>query len=311
MSFSWVPIYEELASVVVGYEKRQGELIKLIADLNDAEVPALPIADKTSSGAATLTEIDPFTFFASFNRGQTDENRRTVLARLKSHFGLSAEVPTDFHGIPVADKRSSWFFQYAVDRQPDEIPTLWALARQAVAGGRKAIEGAAFDRCIRIKTVKTGKMTMGLFWLRPRDFMPLDRRSNAFLRAKGVEVPDQVDSWALYAKVLDGAVAALGSDFSRISLDAYNHDIGNSAAPRPTHYWAGGHQFAEVSKAPEFVRDHSWYIGWARDSEKRSAVAAWSRIAEIRAGDLFARHPLLPGLARGSRHCARRPTRRC
>ncbi len=225
MSFSWVPIYEELATVLMAYEGRQGELIQLLAELNDAKIPALPLGDKTASGDATLTAIDPFSFFASFNRGQTDENRRAVLARFKAHFGLAAEVPTDFHGIPVADKRSSWFFQYTVDRQPDEIPTLWALARQAVTGGRKAIDGATFDRCIRIKTVKTGKMTMGLFWLRPRDFMPLDRRSNAFLRAKGVAVPDQVDSWAAYAKVLDGAVAALGSDFSRISLDAYELDV--------------------------------------------------------------------------------------
>jgi len=288
MSFSWVPIYEELAGVLVGYEGRQGELIELLAKLNDAGIPALPIADQTASGAATLTEIDPFTFFASFNRGQTNENRRAVLTRLKSHFGLSAEVPTDFQGIPVADKRSSWFFQYAVDRQSDEIPTLWALAKQAVTGGRNAIDGAVFDRCIRIKTVKTGKMTMGLFWLRPRDFMPLDRRSNAFLRAKGVEVPDLVDSWASYAKVLDGAVAALGSDFSRISLDAYERDTRSGSAPRPTRYWAGGHQFGDTPKAAEFVRDHTWYIGWPRDSDNRSAKAAWSRIADIRPGDLFA-----------------------
>lgn len=288
MSFSWVPIYEELAGILLGYEDRQRELIKLLEDLNDAKIPALPIGDRTAAGEAPLAEIDPFTFFASFNRGQTYENRRAVLARFKSHFGLSAEVPTDFDGIPHADKRSSWFFQFSVNREPDEIPTLWALARQAVTGGRKGVDGAAFDRCIRIKSVKTGKMTMGLFWLRPRDFMPFDRRSNAFLRAKGVEVPDEVDSWAAYTKVLDGAVAAMGSDFSRISLDAYQEDTGSGDAPRPVRYWAGGHQFEAGSKAPEFLRDHNWYIGWKRDSDNKGAVAAWSRITAIRSGDLFA-----------------------
>jgi hypothetical protein len=244
MSFSWVPIYEELATALVAYENRQGELIQLLAELNDAKIPALPIGDKTASGDATLTEIDPFTFFASFNRGQTDENRRAVLTRLKAHFGLAADVPTDFHGIPVADKRSSWFFQYAADRQPDEIPSLWALARQAVSGGRKAIVGATFDRCIRIKTVKTGKMSMGLFWLRPREFMPLDRRSMALLRAKAVDVPETVDSWAAYAKVLDGAVSSLGNDFSRLSLDAYERDVPPASpllaaepAARPPRWW--------------------------------------------------------------------------
>jgi hypothetical protein len=224
MSFSWIPMYEELATALMAYEGRQSELIQRLVDLKNEKLPVLPLNDKTADGDAMLAAIDPFSFFATFNRGLTDENRCAVLTRLKSHFGLSSEVPTDFDGIPVTDARSSWFFQYSVDRQPDEIPALWALARQAVTLGRMAIAEATFDRCLRIKTVKIGKLSMGLFWLRPREFMPLDSRSMAYLRSKDVHVPENVGSWTAYAKVLDDAEVVLGNDFSRLSLDAYDLD---------------------------------------------------------------------------------------
>jgi 5-methylcytosine-specific restriction protein B len=236
MSYDWCPIYEELATTLLAYENRQGDLIHFLTALNDPKArkipkfPALRIRDKTASGDATLTEIDPFSFFASFNHPQTDPNRRAGLTRLKEHFGLTAKVPIDFHGIPFSNRCSFWFFHYAVDRQPDEIPRLWALARQAVSGGRKAIDGATFDRCIRVETMNIRNMSMGLFWLRPREFMPLDRQSVAFLRANAVDVPETIDTWAAYASVLHGAVSTLGDDFSQLSLDAYKLE---DAAPSP------------------------------------------------------------------------------
>jgi hypothetical protein len=60
------------------------------------------------------------------------------------------------------------------------------------------------------------------------------------------------------------------------------------SSPEGRRYWAGGHQFAEDSKVPEFLRDRCWYIGWPRDSDNKAAVAAWRRISEIQPDDLFA-----------------------
>jgi hypothetical protein len=48
-----------------------------------------------------LSEIDPFTFLASFNRGITEENRREDWSFLKSRWNLKSPVPDDSHGIPV------------------------------------------------------------------------------------------------------------------------------------------------------------------------------------------------------------------
>lgn len=69
--FDWEPLYKEIARKVLGFEDRQSELIELIKELKAKELPVIPTEDQTNGGRAELTEIDPFTFFASF-KSQAD-----------------------------------------------------------------------------------------------------------------------------------------------------------------------------------------------------------------------------------------------
>jgi 5-methylcytosine-specific restriction enzyme B len=79
-----------------------------------------------------LTEIDPFTFFAHFNRQIREENRIAILAQVKKHFRLQSPLPSDFEGIPVVNNQSTWFFAYQKSRKPTDIPHLWHLFRLAL-----------------------------------------------------------------------------------------------------------------------------------------------------------------------------------
>ena len=91
---------------------RQSELIKMLKELEAAGLPVISTVDKTESEKEVpLAAIDPFTFFASFNRAITKDNRSRILAYLKTEFHLQSEVPTDFYGIPVVDNRRAWFFR--------------------------------------------------------------------------------------------------------------------------------------------------------------------------------------------------------
>jgi hypothetical protein len=61
-----------------------------------------------------LTEIDPFTFFATFNwQGRKPEKRGAILAALREEWDLTAPVPEDFDGVPLGNRQSLWMFSYS------------------------------------------------------------------------------------------------------------------------------------------------------------------------------------------------------
>ncbi len=285
--FTWIPFYEEVAVALLAYEAKQSELLAILRKLRDAELKVVRLDDKSATGPVPLSVMDPFTFFASFNRNTTDANRVEILQRLKDEFALTTAVPTDFAGVPLADNMQSWFFPWEHERKADDVASLWALARRAVLGAREGVEPGPFERCLAIRSVKSAKLTIGLYWLQPRKFLPLDGNTRSYLARNGLAVPPQVTTWAQYLALVGGAVNALGPDFARISAAAYGKTEG--APPAPTRYWAGGHEFGPGnSKLAEFLEQGVWRFGHAKDSTKQGARSAWKRFAQVRPGDLLA-----------------------
>jgi 5-methylcytosine-specific restriction protein B len=84
-----------------------------------------------------LNEIDPFTFFAFFQKLRNPVNRTEHLKKLKEIVGLKSEIPTDFNGLPSAQPMSAWYFRFKKNRDSKIISTLWQLAEQAVKGSVK------------------------------------------------------------------------------------------------------------------------------------------------------------------------------
>src|SRR5689334_18853269 len=104
--FTWTALYSELAKKLSNYEDRQSELINLLETIREQGYVVTPLKDKDASGNSFLvTEIDPFTFFGSFNRGVKDQSRLGILAELKKYFDCKAELPTDFSGIPILNNQ--------------------------------------------------------------------------------------------------------------------------------------------------------------------------------------------------------------
>jgi hypothetical protein len=67
--FTWIPLYMELADTLAGWEDRQDLLISMLEKLRAAGHTITPLKDKDEDGRTfLLEEIDPFTFFGTFNR---------------------------------------------------------------------------------------------------------------------------------------------------------------------------------------------------------------------------------------------------
>ena len=119
--FTWKPIYQELAGKLMDYDHNRGELLSITREMLEKGLPVIDFKDKNAAGESVeLMELDPFSFFAHFNRGLRDDNRINILRYLKEKFELSSELPSDFHGIPVVNMRRAWFFAYSHNRNDND-----------------------------------------------------------------------------------------------------------------------------------------------------------------------------------------------
>ncbi len=218
--FSWVPIYAELADEVLKLRDNQTELIRITQDLGEKGLRAFPINDRFADGTTgVLREMDPFTFFANFNRQITDANRLAIVAELKGIFSLKSELPTDFTAIPVANNMSAWFMAYERSRNPGDVPTLWEIAATARAVGPDRMDPELFSRALALKGVRTAKLTMGLFWFNSGEYLSLDRPMRSYLTKAGI-LTTKVSSLQAYRDVVARVRKELGDDFKVVSRNA-------------------------------------------------------------------------------------------
>jgi 5-methylcytosine-specific restriction protein B len=216
-TFTWIPFYKELAGRLMDYREQQSELIATLKELKDQGRPVIRLTEKDDS--VPLTVMDPFTFFASFNRHATDQNRRAILTAIKNRLQLQAEVPTDFDGIPIMDPRMSWFFPWQSKRKPDDIGALWSFAEAIVGHAPENVAPELFNRCIEVRCVSVTNLTMGMFWMRPDTYIALDSRNRELLDARGI--PHDVRDWASYLQFLKAARSRLRETPYEFSHTAY------------------------------------------------------------------------------------------
>ena len=221
--FSWKPIYEELATNLLAYRDRQDELLAWLHEMKDEGVPVVKLGDENPKGTSVpLTEIDPFSFFANFNRGIKTAHRIRCLKILKEKMGLSSPVPSDFDGIPIVNLQKAMFFPFAYDREPHMVPTLWDFAEQMVAKSPSDADGDLFKRCLDIPQIGLAKLTMGMFWMRPDSYLAVDQVNISFLGEQGFDTKKlKVPDLSAYLGQVDAIKTKLGTDLPTISHNAY------------------------------------------------------------------------------------------
>ena len=112
MSFTWIPFYKEFAQKLLEYKNRRQELVETIYSAldntqNDSGTSVVNYFKKDKE--ERLTDTDPFSVFAIFNRTTNVKVRRECVTILKECFHISATVPSDFDGIPVLNAQKSIF----------------------------------------------------------------------------------------------------------------------------------------------------------------------------------------------------------
>lgn len=291
-NFMWIDMYQELADVLVAWQDRQDELINFLEELRGQGLTISSLQDKNRDGERfLLKEIDPFTFFGVFNRQIRDEQRTVILTKIKQFFGLKSGIPVGFLGVPVLNNQKSWLFSYFVNRTVDDVPRLWRVFRLALEYGalqnRKFMQ--AFDDAQAVRNVNVN-LTMGLFWIRPYDFLSLDGNNRRYL---SVDLPAGGLTARFYVDYLRLA-SETNKSFPEISLQAWKaakefSNQGSKANPQKsqieglTSYWLVGAYWDDKEpqdQSKRFLDEGIWENGYEHKfSDDVKAMKVGDKIA--------------------------------
>lgn len=209
-NFDWVPFYEAVADRLLDFRDRRKELIDkmfaLKSLMDEDNVPFTSLEDIfKDESRGRLEDICPFTTIGTFTRDITPANREAVAHAFAESFGIQKPWPDfsspDNTGIPLLFPVNSWFFGFAKERQNDDIDRLWEIFHWAIefAGSHNKQTKAAFikayDEAMQVLGTSSTYLTMGLYWIRPYDFFPLDKNSRKYIEETlKVPIPDKVSA---------------------------------------------------------------------------------------------------------------------
>ena len=245
--FRWTGCYVAIADKLLEYRNDRRPLVERIHDIASRVGPLSILQDRFPDGnTGPLADICPFTTMATFNRGMTDMNRQAVAGEIIEFLGVDKSIPESFPGIPVVNNQRTWFFAYSEHRGDGDIDALWkvfgAALRFADADSPESrtelIE--AYDQALQVKGV-AWNLSMGLYWVRPWDFVPLDKMSRSYISQElEMSVPTaggvKPGGGASYLEFLDELKTQFDDDqcpvhsFPELSLSAWNFGSGTEPA---------------------------------------------------------------------------------
>ncbi|MGI6298464.1 MAG: AAA family ATPase [Saccharofermentanales bacterium] len=178
----WVEFYTKFAIKLLTFKHDRKALIKKLITV--FQITGLKLPKLEHDGK--VIDIDPFTVFGLFNKGITEGNRIRLIKGMAFEFSIEAKIPVSFTGIPVLNNLNATFYRFGDDRGPDDIDNLWNLFETAInyadynSNKNRQFFIKAFDSVKDLKGNRW-KLTMGLFWIRPYNYINLDSRNRWFI----------------------------------------------------------------------------------------------------------------------------------
>ena len=179
MAYTWIPFYKELSQKLLQFRDDRQPLIDWIySNIKSEYIKHL----KDDPDGRRVGDIDPFTVYAIFNRGIAHDKRIEICQKFRDYLNVSASVPNDFDGIPVMNSQRSNFMAFANKREDGDIERLWNVFEDAVLGRdiEKSYNALEYQYLVKFN------LTLGLFWIRPDLYLPLDSRSQSMLASIGI-----------------------------------------------------------------------------------------------------------------------------
>lgn len=286
MSFTWKKFYGEFAKKLLEYKNRRQELVETIYSalgdtLNDSGTSVVNYFKKDED--IKLTDTDPFSVFAIFNRTSNDSVRKKCIEILKNTFEIQAEIPSDFDGVPILNAKRSIFVDQDGSNIEESTSLLWNLYEKVINNEDFEQE---YDDALKIKGVNNN-LSMGLFWICPDRFLGLDSNNRNYIQYKlGIEIVDK-PNYQEYEELLNKVRVSHYDDFAELSLKAwkYSKNKEEETMNENKSYWLLGHAFGKNNPQYErFILNGIWEGGF--DVRKPVDQRQMSLARKIKIGDI-------------------------
>lgn len=258
--FTWIPFYKELANKILEYKDKRKDLMDIVYSLPSKYTNYLQWRPGDGSGVDN-PEIDPFSFFAIFNRGLTTENKKEILTIIKNKLQIKADIPQDFVSIPQMDNRRSFFSSENSPDYSDELfDTFWNLFEAVITNSNDF--QVYFDQIISIKGISYG-LTFMMYCINPETFMPLDSNNRGYLKKYGIDV-DNIPNGKQYLELIETVKSKMKSGeipektFMDFSNDSWTQEPIESSKVKRWTYAAGENSFLWS----QFYKEGIMAIGW-------------------------------------------------
>lgn len=268
--YQWVPFYEALADKLLAYSDKRDELFALMKKVS-SEQPLMKYLhfEREDWWEPRHHQIDPFSVIGVMNRGTTDANR-TVLAKiLAATFDIQISAPTKFEGIPVLNNMNSFF------NGVDEVWDLFLLAMKAAETNEYSVEfKVAFEKAIAVSGNGLAYITMGLYWIRPNVFMPLDGNSRAYVSAKyGVTAPSGNCTGDEYVAFLDILKAKVAEQTPGITLPEISYTAWTEKKEGSPDSGSGSNKAIVVDERQQRAAFKQWYVDNGGSSNSANTIS--------------------------------------
>lgn len=204
-NLSWIDFYMRFADKLRPFAENRSLLIDKIKRVFNAAGMSLPKLEEDGNPV----DIDPFTVFGLFNKHLKLDNRISLVRCFANEFDVVSKVPEDFEGVPCVDNRGATFYLFRGKRNLDDIDNLWKIFLAALDyADTPSVENRLsfieyYDKSSQQKGVKW-KLTMGLFWIRPYEYINLDSRNRWYLNRPKIMPSSFVQKYNNFASLISG-----------------------------------------------------------------------------------------------------------
>ena len=133
------------------------------------------------------------------NRHISQEKKAEVAKAFKIFLKVDEPAPTDFRGVSPLNNENSMFFGFKDGKTAEDINNLWTLYLGLFGKNDKVAE--LFNQMTQHQYGIKFNLTMGMYWVCPTKYFPLDGPSRKYLNARGVAVSEKVPTYDEFVKI--------------------------------------------------------------------------------------------------------------
>lgn len=210
--YDWVPFFAELSGKIcdIGKDKNRNDILKQKA----GECFGF------DSAIYRYKEVDPLSFIYFLAQKNTIKQKIDIYKKIQETFNLVSQLPTDWiYPTPMPSALALFH-----DGQNFKTDLLWNIFICACTSGK--ISEDDFSEALKIKYVKSTKLTHTLFLINPKEFLPVDIRMAGLpiFSIEAKEINPSIDNIGLsfYIKILDAVRRNFpGCELYEINLFSY------------------------------------------------------------------------------------------